>query len=465
MFGRELEDSLLCGEQCLAHMAVLVAARASVDVAPPHIRLDINRYDFSMAATLTDLQNSFRAPFKVRSFRFQWPADLAASLAFEMEILVLGWYVLVESGSVMMLVLYGALQFFGSVLSPMFGVAGDRLGYRYLFLITRGVYLALAILVMVLAFLGLLTPLLVIVVAALIGMIRPSDNMMRYAIVGQTMPAEHLTGALGISRMTSDSARIAGALAGVGTVAQFGMAAAYVVISVLYLCSFLFSAGVAGKGSDAAPQAARSAVGELMAAFEYVWTRPVLLGAMSLAFLVNFFAFPFTLGLLPYIAKNVFEVGQAGLGALSASFAFGALLGSLVLGLNRFSLGTGRAMLVTAGLWFGCLLIFSFLTDLAVGMFMLVCTGFVQSLSMTPLAAVMLRGTEAAFRGRVMGMRMLAIWGLPAGLLSAGPLIDWLGYVGVAWLYTISGLLLTFCIAWRWRVALWDKAAPSNQHS
>jgi MFS family permease len=186
---------------------------------------------------------------------------------------------------------------------------------------------------------------------------------------------------------------------------------------------------------------------------------------MSLAFLVNFIAFPFTLGLLPNIAKNVFEVGQAGLGALSASFAFGALLGSLVLGLNRFSLGTGRAMLVTAVLWFVCLLIFSFLTDLAMGMFVLVCTGFVQSLSMTPLAAVMLRGTEAAFRGRVMGMRMLAIWGLPAGLLAAGPLIDWLGYLGVAWLYTISGIFLTFCIAWRWRVALWDKTSPSNQHS
>lgn len=465
MFGREVEDPLLCCAQCFAHLAVLVAARAAADVAPPHLRLGINRYDFSMAATLTDFKNSFRAPFKVRSFRFQWLADLAASLAFEMEILVLGWYVLVESGSVMMLVLYGALQFFGSVLSPMFGVAGDRLGYRCLFLITRGVYLALAILVMVLAFLGLLTPLIVIAVAALIGMIRPSDNMMRYAIVGQTMPAEQLTGALGISRMTSDSARIAGALAGVGTVAQFGMGVAYVVISLLYLCSFLFSAGVAGKDSDAAPQAARSAVGELMAAFEYVWTRPALLGAMSLAFLVNFLAFPFTLGLLPYIAKNVFEVGQAGLGALSASFAFGALLGSLVLGLNRFSLGTGRAMLVTAVLWFGCLLIFSFLTDLAIGMFVLVCTGFVQSLSMTPLAAVMLRGTDAAFRGRVMGMRMLAIWGLPAGLLAAGPLIDWLGYLGVAWLYTISGIFLTFCIAWRWRVALWDKTAPSNQHS
>ena len=97
-------------------------------------------------------------------------------------------------------------------------------------------------------------------------------------------------------------------------------------------------------------------------------------------------------------------------------------------------------------------------------MFLLVCTGFVQSLSMTPLAAVMLRGTEPAFRGRVMGMRMLAIWGLPAGLLAAGPLIAWVGYQTVAFLYTGLGIVLTLCIARRWHRALWDKTAPSNQH-
>ena len=31
------------------------------------------------------------APFTVRSFRFQWPADLATSWAFDMEFLILGW--------------------------------------------------------------------------------------------------------------------------------------------------------------------------------------------------------------------------------------------------------------------------------------------------------------------------------------------------------------------------------------
>ena len=41
------------------------------------------------------------APFAVRSFRFQWPADLATSWAFEMEALILSWYVLVETGSVL----------------------------------------------------------------------------------------------------------------------------------------------------------------------------------------------------------------------------------------------------------------------------------------------------------------------------------------------------------------------------
>ena len=32
------------------------------------------------------------APFQVRSFRFQFPADLATSWGIEMENLVLGWY-------------------------------------------------------------------------------------------------------------------------------------------------------------------------------------------------------------------------------------------------------------------------------------------------------------------------------------------------------------------------------------
>ena len=43
------------------------------------------------------------APFRIRNYRFQWPSDLLTSWAFEVETLVLGWYILVETGSVLLL--------------------------------------------------------------------------------------------------------------------------------------------------------------------------------------------------------------------------------------------------------------------------------------------------------------------------------------------------------------------------
>ena len=59
------------------------------------------------------------APFRIRSYRFQWPADLLTSWAFEMETLILGWYVLVETGSVVYLTIFGALQQVGTLVAPM----------------------------------------------------------------------------------------------------------------------------------------------------------------------------------------------------------------------------------------------------------------------------------------------------------------------------------------------------------
>jgi len=40
------------------------------------------------------------APFRVRAFRFQWPADLLTNCAFEMETIILGWWIYTETGSV-----------------------------------------------------------------------------------------------------------------------------------------------------------------------------------------------------------------------------------------------------------------------------------------------------------------------------------------------------------------------------
>ena len=88
------------------------------------------------------------AAFRVRSFRFQWSADLLTSWAFEMETLILGWYVMVNTGSVLLLTVFGSLQFLGTLAAPMFGVLGDRLGGRAMLCAMRAIYAALAALLM-----------------------------------------------------------------------------------------------------------------------------------------------------------------------------------------------------------------------------------------------------------------------------------------------------------------------------
>jgi Major Facilitator Superfamily len=401
------------------------------------------------------------SPFAVRSFRFQWPADLATSWAFEMEALILGWYVLSATGSVQQLVVVAALGWLGSLFSPFFGVAGDRIGHRALLCVTRGFYALLAAVLTGLTLSETLEPWHVFAIAALAGLLRPSDMVMRHALVGQTMPPGILLPAVALSRTTSDTARVAGALAGAGGVALIGMGPAYAVVTAMYIAASLLSLGVASAPPRPAAPAAHP-VADLRETFAYVWRKPDLLGAFSMAFLVNLLAYPFVLGLLPYAAKEVYAIGQAGLGYLAAAFWVGALAGSLLVSAGRFPLRAARAMLWSGALWFAATLLFGQTTTLALGMALLFAAGLVQSFCLTPLAAVMLRSAGDAMRGRVMGVRMLAIWGLPLGLLAAGPTIARFGYAATTFVYAGLGLAATVVIAYRWRHTLWRRSAAAN---
>src|SRR5439155_16042654 len=122
------------------------------------------------------------APFRNRSFRFQWPADLLTSCAFEMETLILGWYVLVETNSVLFLTVFGALLYGGTLIAPILGVASDRVGHRNLLAGMRAIYAVVAATLMAFAFSGVLSPLLVCVMAAVTGIVRPSDMGLRGAM-------------------------------------------------------------------------------------------------------------------------------------------------------------------------------------------------------------------------------------------------------------------------------------------
>ena len=404
------------------------------------------------------------APFQIRSFRFQWPADLLASWAFEMEGVILGWFVLVSTGSVLALAVFGSLQFLGTLISPFFGMAGDRIGNRNLLCLMRATYVTVAAALMVLFLTGLAAPGPVFALATIMGLVRPSDITLRNLLVGETMPANYLMRAMGVSRTTADSARVVGALSGATLVALLGSGVAYLAVCAFYAASLVLTLNVGvrrlrvlGEGVVHA-----SPLRALRDGFAYVWSTPDMRAVMLLAFLVNFAAYPLVGSLLAYVAKDIYGLGQTGLGWLIAYFSAGALLGSIAISIHGARIRPARSMLTCAFLWFSLNLVFSWISVPLWGELVLFVAGFAQSFCMIPMAVLLLRVADPRFRGRVMGVRMLAVYGLPVGLLLSGPLIEHLGFAATGSLYSLLGIGFTLLIAVTWRAHLWHATSSAN---
>jgi MFS family permease len=406
------------------------------------------------------------APFRIRNYRFQWPADLLTSWAFEMETLILGWYVLVETRSVLLLTVFASLSYVGTLIAPLFGVVGDRIGHRDLLAMMRATYALLAATLMTLALTGHLSPLSVLVIVAVMGLVRPSDLGVRGALVATIMPHHQLIGAISISRTTMDTARIAGALSGAGLFAALGMGQAYVAIVSLYIVSTLLTLGVVAPSKphpidEAADGVQRRSPMRDLEGVAYVWTTPRMRAAMWIAFLANLTAYPLSNGLLPYVAREIYGTNQTGLGYLSASFAVGSLVGSIALSLVG-GVRVARLLIGATLMWYAMLLVFAQMQTVPAAMACLMLAGFSQSLCMISIAVILMRSSSEHFRGRVMGVRMMVIYGLPLGLLAAGSLIDGIGFAATGTLYAAAGMALMMAIVLHWRADLWHVHAPAN---
>jgi predicted MFS family arabinose efflux permease len=390
------------------------------------------------------------AAFRVRSYRFQWPADLLTSWAFEMETLVLGWYMLDQTGSVTLLAALGALQYLGTLIAPLFGLAGDLMGRRAVLCTMRVSYAVLAIAMMTFGLTGVLTPYHVFALVFLMGLARPSDIVLRNSLIGDTIPRPNLMNALGFSRATSDSAKIAGALAGAGLLSSLGIGITYVFVAGFYLASFALTFGVSrvkpdhgGADSPASPWR------DLMDGLTYAWKTPNVRMIMWMAFLVNLTAVPWTTGLMAYVARDIYLMDANGLGRLVAGYASGALTGSLVLAWIGGTSRPALLMFVTALIWFALLAVFAQIRDPSVGAWLLVVIGACHSTTMVSMGVALIGWAEPRFRGRVMGVRSFAVLGVPFGLMAAGPFIEVIGYSPTLEIYSALGVAATIVLAVR----------------
>ena len=389
------------------------------------------------------------AAFSIRSFRFQWSADVLSTWGFEMESLILGWYILIETESALLVAAVGALRFGGTLISPLVGVVADRFARRTLMVWMRALFSVLCLGIIVTDSMGALGPLMVLLIAGTAGLLRPAEHIIRNSLIADTVPKAHLVNAVGFSRTTNDTARIFGALAGAGLLASVGIGKAYMVITVMYLLAMCLTFGITLERPR--PGATRATPWrDLRMGLRYVRQEKIIHLIMWLALLANVTAFPLTHGLLPVIAKDLYGLDELGLALMTALAALGSLAGSLFVAFMLRSRRVEPYMLWALVVWHLLVVAFALTPPSWLGWVILAAIGVASSTSMVTMAVALLDYTSAEFRGRVQGVRMLAVYGLPLGLLTAGMLIENISLITTLVVYGSSGFLLALWATLKW---------------
>ena len=388
--------------------------------------------------------------FGIRSFRYQWSADAMSTWGSEMETLILGWYILVATDSPFLVGLLGALRFSGTITAPVIGVIADRVNRKVMLISLRIGTVLTAMVLLILAVSGLIQPWHVFVVAGFSGLLRPADNVLRQSLIADTVPRSLLMNASGFARTTQDSARIVGALLGATLLSRLGLGWALTAVSLFYGFSVVFGLGIRPVRSSPHIKKHMNPLADMKQSAKYIMASSALQPIMFLAFLVNATAFPFTNGLLPVVARDVYGHDENGLAVMIATFAGGALVGSLLMAaVVKFS-HPERFMMLAMIIWHLLLILFAQTQSNTWGLPLLALIGASVSFCMITMSVVLLTFTKFEMRGRVMGVRMLAVYALPMGMVLGGWLIEQYGVSVTITGYAVAGLVAIALSLFKW---------------
>ena len=223
----------------------------------------------------------------------------------------------------------------------------------------------------------------------------------------------------------------------------YGVAAALSLVALL--ATLLLRAGRDGAGAGSPDLAS------VLGGVRLVRRTPVLLGAVSL----DLFAVLFggAVALLPVFAKDVLDVGPAGLGLLRAAPAAGALACAVVLTRRPVRERAGRTLLTVVALYGVTMIVFGLSETMWLSLLALAAGGAVDMVSVVLRQTILPLVTPDELRGRVNAVEMVFISasnelgafesGVAAALLGAVPAV-------------VIGGCATIAVA-----AIWWKAFPA----
>ncbi|MDA0232020.1 MAG: MFS transporter [Chloroflexi bacterium] len=413
------------------------------------------------------------AALRQRDFRLIWSSEMLHLWGTEMENLVLAWFILSDTGSPLQVGLIGATRFGGTLLAPLYGAVVDRFDRRKVQIFARSVSALLAAVLMTLVLTDLFVAWHAFAIVGLSSLVRMLGIVVNQALSADAVPASQINNAMGLNRATTDLARIIGSLMGGGLMSALGLGPAYVGVVALYVAATLAATLVSRRAAPlpepplhTAPGAgtSRGYYSQIAEGVSYVRGHSLLVGLLFFAFLIEFTAFPLVNELMTVMGDKLFGTNENGVGVMRATASGGALLGALVTGAYPGIANPGRLLVITVVAWHLLTLPLAFHVSFGMVLPLLFVWGIFAGASFVALMVALLKAAPVQLRGRVMGLRVLAIYGLPLGLLMGGWLAEEFGVRTMIRVHGVLGLGLALAAVAIWP-ALWKGDRSAEDHS
>ena len=384
--------------------------------------------------------------FRQRNFGLTWSSVMLGATGVQMETVVMAWYVLVLTDSPFQVGLVGASRLAANLMALYAGAVVDRLPRHLILAVVGLTWTLLALLMVVLLLSNLFEVWHVYGIAFAGGLVRTFQMPAGQSLAADSVTRVKISSAVALINTGMDVSLIFGPLV-VGFLFQaYGPEGAFALIAAVYAMSGISALFIRVQRTGIARD--QESVWRMVGrGLLYVKANQVLWAALLLAVVINLTGFPLHTTLMPVFAKDVLDVDARGLGLLMSAFGIGALLGSLTLAALGSLRHTGRLLLVAVIVWHASAAVFSTSTSFPVSLAILVVTGMAFSSTLVLILTVLLRTTAAEFRGRITGIRVLAIYAHTFGSMTAGGMAGLWGAPTAAAINGVVGIGLVGVLA------------------
>jgi MFS family permease len=362
------------------------------------------------------------------------------------EVLVLGWLVLVTTDSPLYLGLVTAARLGLNPMALFAGAIADRVPRQILLATVEFIMGGLGLLMLALIVSGELAVGHIFAITLAGGLARIFQMPAVQSLAADSVTRDKLANGVALTTTGMNLTLIVGPLLGGILFETMGPEGAYGLIAGLHLaggiCALLVR--VPRLNPSLAGESVLRAVGE---GLKYVKGHQPIWAALVVAAIINFSGFPFHTTLLPVFAREVLHTGSAGLGLLMSAFGAGALIGSLALASVENLKNAGRMLLLAVVVWHASMLVFSLSSSFPVSLAILLVTGAAYSATLVLIVTVMFRVSQPEFRGRIMGLRVLAISAHTFGSINSGAIAGSWGGPGAASVNGLIGIVLVGAMA------------------